>query len=109
MESSVQELARLLKSRRTLALSGAGISTESGIPDYRGPQGQLRSPAPMQCSEFVGSEAARRRYWARSSAGWSRLALARPNAGHHAIARMERTGALTGLITRNVDSVPFPA
>ena len=105
MESSVQELARLLRSRRTLALSGAGISTESGIPDYRGPQGQLRSRAPMQYREFVGSEEARRRYWSRSAIGWSRLAQARPNAGHQALARLEAAGAVIGIITQNVDSV----
>ena len=103
--SSVDALALLMRGRRTLALSGAGISTESGIPDYRGPDGVLRARHPMQYREFVGSEDARRRYWSRSAVGWSRLALAKPNAGHAALARLERSGAVLGVITQNVDSV----
>jgi NAD-dependent SIR2 family protein deacetylase len=94
-----------MRGRRTLVLSGAGISTESGIPDYRGPDGVLRARKPMTYREFVGSEAARRRYWARSAVGWERLTQARPNPGHAAIARLERNGTVTGVITQNVDSV----
>ena len=103
--SSVDALALLMRGRRTLVLSGAGISTESGIPDYRGPQGALRNRRPMQYREFVGSEDARRRYWSRSAVGWSRLALARPNAGHSALARLEKAGAVVGVITQNVDGL----
>ena len=80
-DSPVAALASLMRGRRTLVLSGAGISTESGIPDYRGPRGTLRSRLPMRYREFVGSEEARRRYWSRGAVGWSRLTLARPNAG----------------------------
>ena len=103
--SSVDALALLMRGRRTLVLSGAGISTESGIPDYRGPDGVRRARRPMQYREFVGSEEARRRYWSRSAVGWSRLWQARPNAGHAALARLEAAGAVSGVITQNVDSV----
>ena len=101
---AVSSLASLMRNRRTLVLSGAGISTESGIPDYRGPDGVLRARQPMQYREFVGSEEARRRYWSRSVVGWSRLRGASPNAGHTALARLEAAGAVTGVITQNVDS-----
>ena len=104
-DSAIEALASLMRGWRTLVLSGAGISTESGIPDYRGPDGMLRSRQPMQYREFVGSEEARRRYWSRSAIGWSRLAQARPNAGHQALARLEAAGAVIGIITQNVDSV----
>jgi len=103
--SSVEALASLMRRRRTLVLSGAGISTESGIPDYRGPDGVLRARRPMQYRESVGSEEARRRYWSRSAVGWARLAQARPNPGHLALARLEVAGAVLGVITKNVDSV----
>ena len=103
--SSIPSLASLMRARRTLVLSGAGISTESGIPDYRGPRGTLRNSQPMQYREFVGSAEARQRYWARSFVGCARLRGAAPNAGHQALARMESAGAITGVITQNVDSV----
>ncbi len=99
----VGELTAFLAGRKTVALSGAGMSTDSGIPDYRGPNGSLRFRQPMQYREFVGSEAARRRYWARSYLGWDRIRSARPNPGHVALARIERNGSLVGLITQNVD------
>ncbi len=93
----------MMRGRRTVVLSGAGMSTESGIPDYRGPQGALRSRLPMQYREFVGDPAARARYWARSAVGWPRVSQARPNAGHAALAEMERSGAVTAVVTQNVD------
>ncbi len=113
-DSSLEALASLMRGRRTLVLSGAGISTESGIPDYRGPRGTLRARKPMQYREFVGSAEARQRYWARSfvcwarsAVGWNRLTQARPNPAHAALAlaRLERAGAVTGVITQNVDNL----
>ena len=88
-----------------LALSGAGLSTESGIPDYRGPTGLARRATPMTYQTFTGSAAARRRYWARSHLGWQHIAHAVPNLGHHAVAGLGRRGLLAGIITQNVDGL----
>ncbi len=96
-------LVDLVRGRRVVALTGAGCSTESGIPDYRGPRGRLRERAPIQYDEFVRSSEARRRYWARSAVGWPRLREARPNPAHRALATLERSGFLRGIITQNVD------
>ena len=103
--SATDQLSELVRTGGVCVLSGAGISTESGIPDYRGPSGQLRARLPMTIAEFTGSAAARRRYWARSHVGWPRMARAEPNAGHRAVAELQRTGALTGIITQNVDGL----
>jgi NAD-dependent SIR2 family protein deacetylase len=86
-------------------LTGAGISTESGIPDYRGPSGTLRRQQPMDYRTFVTDAAARQRYWARSYLGWRRIAEARPNAGHRAVADLQRAGLVRGLVTQNVDGL----
>ncbi|MFF8815403.1 NAD-dependent protein deacetylase [Streptomyces pactum] len=88
-----------------LVLSGAGISTESGIPDYRGEGGSLSRHTPMTYQEFTSSARARRRYWARSHLGWRAFHRARPNAGHRAVAAFGRHGLLTGTITQNVDGL----
>jgi NAD-dependent SIR2 family protein deacetylase len=88
-----------------LVLSGAGLSTESGIPDYRGPTGLALRATPMTYQTFTGSAAARRRYWARSHVGWRRVARAAPNRGHHAVAELARRGLLAGVITQNVDGL----
>jgi NAD-dependent SIR2 family protein deacetylase len=86
-----------------VALTGAGVSTDSGIPDYRGPSSVAR--APMSYQDFVSGPAAQRRYWARSHVGWSRMKRAVPNAGHHALARLEGAGRVRLLITQNVDGL----
>jgi len=101
----VQGLVELARGAagRIVALTGAGCSTESGIPDYRGPTAKPR--APMQHREFVDHAHMRRRYWARSLLGWPRLAGAEPNAGHRALAQLERAGVLAGIITQNVDGL----
>ncbi|MFP5072457.1 NAD-dependent protein deacetylase [Pseudonocardia nantongensis] len=93
----------LLAGRRLVALTGAGLSTDSGIPDYRGPGSRPRNP--MTYSEFVSGAAAQRRYWARSHVGWARMRRADPNPGHVALAALERAGNLDGLITQNVDGL----
>jgi NAD-dependent SIR2 family protein deacetylase len=93
----------VLAGRRLTALTGAGLSTDSGIPDYRGPGSPRRTPMTFQ--EFLSGEQAQRRYWARSYVGWARMAHAEPNDGHRAIADLERSGVLHGLITQNVDGL----
>jgi NAD-dependent SIR2 family protein deacetylase len=103
--SSLDELVALLSGRRVVALTGAGCSTESGIPDYRGPDTPPRARPPIQHREFVDKPEMRRRYWARSVLGWPRLAAAEPNTGHRALAQLEPAGAIEGLITQNVDSL----
>jgi NAD-dependent SIR2 family protein deacetylase len=102
---SFRELVDLVAGGDVLVLSGAGLSTESGIPDYRGPTGLARRAEPMTYQEFTGSTAARRRYWARSHYGWRHVAGASPNAGHHAVAELQRRGLLSGIITQNVDGL----
>jgi NAD-dependent SIR2 family protein deacetylase len=98
-------LLRLVSGGGVVVLSGAGLSTESGIPDYRGPTGLLRRAQPMTYQAFAASADARQRYWARSHAGWSQVAAARPNAGHLAVAELERSGLVAAVITQNVDGL----
>jgi NAD-dependent SIR2 family protein deacetylase len=102
---SFEALVELLRGRRIVALVGAGCSTESGIPDYRGPDSAQRTRRPIQYREFVGSVEARVRYWARSTVGWRRVAAARPNAAHRALAELEGAGRVAGVITQNVDGL----
>ncbi len=98
-------LRDLVHAGGVVVLSGAGLSTESGIPDYRGPSGALRRNAPMTYQAFVGSPDARRRYWARSYLGWRQIAAARPNDGHRAVATLQERGLIDGIITQNVDGL----
>jgi len=91
--------------RPVLVLTGAGCSTGSGIPDYRDCNGEWKQVAPVQYREFLGSENARRRYWARSMNGWPRIARARPNAAHRSLARLENLGLINLLVTQNVDGL----
>lgn len=107
--SPAEALRGFLDGRRAVALTGAGCSTDSGIPDYRGPDGVQRVRAPVQYQDFLRSEARRRRYWARSVAGFARFAAARPNPTHHALAALEARGALVGVITQNVDRLHHAA
>ena len=95
------ELVALLAGRRVAVLTGAGISTDSGIPDYRGPDSPPANP--MTIRQFTSSRENRQRYWARNHLGWRHMAATEPNAGHRALAALERDGVITGVITQNVD------
>jgi NAD-dependent SIR2 family protein deacetylase len=99
----LEDAVDLLRGRRLVALTGAGLSTDSGIPDYRGPTSVPRSP--MTYAEFRSGPPARQRYWARSHVGWQHLHRADPNDGHRALAAMETGGPLAALITQNVDGL----
>ena len=99
------DLVEMARGKRIVALTGAGISTESGIPDYRGPDRPPRVRDPMQHREFVDKPEMRTKYWARSMIGWPRMAEAQPNAGHRALVRLEERGVLAGVITQNVDGL----
>ncbi|HSK97739.1 MAG TPA: NAD-dependent protein deacetylase [Euzebyales bacterium] len=101
----MRRLADLVSAGDVVVLSGAGMSTDSGIPDYRGPTSAARSHGPMTYREFVSDPQARRRYWARSHIGWRSVARARPNAAHRAVAALENAGWLRGTITQNVDGL----
>lgn len=98
-------LVSLLRGRRFVALTGAGCSTDSGIPDYRGPTGSLRRRQPIQFQDFLRSADTRKRYWARSLIGWRHIAAAQPNPVHHALARLQQAGLCCGVITQNVDGL----
>lgn len=108
MQHDVEALNRALPGR-LVAVVGAGCSTESGIPDYRGEGTARRARNPLQHRELVTDPAARRRYWSRSFVGWPRIAAARPNPAHHALAELERAGRLVGVITQNVDGLHHAA
>ncbi len=99
----VREALALVSSRRFVALTGAGLSTDSGIPDYRGPGAPARMP--MTYQEFVSGPEAQQRYWARSHLGWSRMKRAEPNDGHRSLAILEAAGRARLLITQNVDGL----
>jgi NAD-dependent SIR2 family protein deacetylase len=101
---SLAQVAELLAGGAAV-LSGAGLSTESGIPDYRGETGRRRRGSPMTYQDFIAAEENRRRYWARSYLGWPAIGAARPNAGHRAVARLVAAGLVTGVITQNVDGL----
>ena len=99
------ELGEWIAEGGVVVLSGAGLSTDSGIPDYRGPSGSARRTTPMTYQAFTRDPLARRRYWARSHLGWRTIGEARPNDGHRAVARLQELGALDGIITQNVDGL----
>ncbi|WP_101947522.1 NAD-dependent protein deacetylase [Mycobacterium sp. 3519A] len=95
------ELVALLRGRRVAVLTGAGMSTDSGIPDYRGPDSPPSNP--MTIRQFTSDRAFRQRYWARNHVGWRHMDQTLPNAGHRALAALERAGVVAGVITQNVD------
>lgn len=95
----------LLTRGEALIVTGAGISTGSGIPDYRGPDGTHRSDRPMTIERFLSSEDEQRAYWARSHIGWERFRRARPNAAHRAVVALQDAGLLAGVVTQNVDGL----
>jgi NAD-dependent SIR2 family protein deacetylase len=101
LDDGVAAAATLLSGRTLTLLTGAGISTDSGIPDYRGPDSPPRTP--MTYQQFVSDPAFRRTYWARNHVGWRHVHRTLPNAGHEAAARLEQRGIALGVITQNVD------
>jgi len=101
----VEQLQEYLTGRRFLVLTGAGISTPSGIPDYRDSDGVRRGRQPMMYQEFLARPEARRRYWARAMLGWPRLRQALPNQAHEALAALQGQARISGLITQNVDAL----
>jgi NAD-dependent SIR2 family protein deacetylase len=100
---AVSKAVSALAGRRIAVLTGAGVSTDSGIPDYRGRGAPVRTP--MTVEQFLESVAARRRYWVGSHLGWRAFAAAEPNGGHRALADLEQRGVATGVITQNVDGL----
>jgi len=99
--TTVDDAVEVLAGLRFTALTGAGVSTDSGIPDYRGPDSPPRNP--MTYQQFVGDEEFRRHYWARNHVGWKHVNRTVPNAGHQALVRLEERDLLAGIITQNVD------
>jgi NAD-dependent SIR2 family protein deacetylase len=99
--SESPDLVALLTGRRVTVLTGAGVSTDSGIPDYRGPDSPPSNP--MTIRQFTSDPAFRQRYWARNHVGWRHMDDTPPNAGHRALAALEHAGVVTGVITQNVD------
>ena len=105
--AAVEQAIELLRGRRVAVLTGAGVSTDSGIPDYRGVGAPVRTP--MTYSQFLSDEPYRKRYWAGSHLGWPRFASAGPNAGHRSLAKLEHGGVVTGVVTQNVDGLHLRA
>ncbi|WP_335943938.1 NAD-dependent protein deacetylase [Pseudomonas sp. G166] len=101
----IDQLVEYMAGRHFLVLTGAGISTPSGIPDYRDSDGVRRGRQPMMYQEFLAKPEARRRYWARAMLGWPRVRQARPNAAHEALATLQAEQRISGLITQNVDTL----
>ncbi len=107
LPSIVNAVADILGTGPFVALTGAGISTASGIPDYRSPDAPPRTP--MTIEQFLGSGDFRRHYWARNHVGWRQMDAAQPNDAHRALTSLQRIGRLTGVITQNVDMLHLKA
>jgi len=107
LEVLVDRAAAILRGRRVAVLTGAGLSTDSGIPDYRGAGAPVRTP--MTFSQFLADPEYRKRYWAGSQLGWRRFDSAEPNEGHRALADLELDGGVNGVITQNVDGLHLRA
>ncbi|MFI8393904.1 MULTISPECIES: NAD-dependent protein deacetylase [unclassified Pseudomonas] len=109
LDSPIREhfdtLLQAMAEDKFLVLTGAGISTPSGIPDYRDSDGVRRGRQPMMYQEFLAAPQSRRRYWARAMLGWPRVRQARPNAAHEALATLQQRGRISALITQNVDTL----
>lgn len=109
LDSPIREhldtLLQAMADDKFLILTGAGISTPSGIPDYRDSDGVRRGRQPMMYQEFLAAPESRRRYWARAMLGWPRVRKARPNAAHEALATLQQRGRISALITQNVDTL----
>ncbi len=101
--NTIDAALELLANKTISVLTGAGVSTDSGIPDYRGDGAPRRSPMTFQ--KFLSDEDSRKRYWAGSHLGWRRFTEVVPNAGHTALAELERSGIVSGVLTQNVDSL----
>ena len=101
--ASIDRALEVLAGRRIAVLTGAGVSTDSGIPDYRGKGAPTRTP--MTAQQFLASADARRRYWVGSHLGWKVFAAAEPNDGHRALAELEAAGVANGVVTQNVDGL----
>lgn len=108
-QTDFDALVSLCRGRRILALTGAGCSTESGIPDYRGEGTRTRARNPMRFDAYVADPQSRARYWARAVLGWPSFSAARPNRGHEALARLEHAGLVHAVITQNVDRLHHAA
>lgn len=106
---AMDALAALLRQGPIVVITGAGLSTASGIPAYRDRLGQWQHPKPVQHQDFMRLDAVRRRYWARSHVGWLTMGHAAPNTGHLALAELERRGHIALLITQNVDGLHYKA
>ncbi len=109
LDSPIREhldtLLQAMADDKFLILTGAGISTPSGIPDYRDSDGMRRGRQPMMYQEFLAAPESRRRYWARAMLGWPRVRKARPNAAHEALATLQQRDRISALITQNVDTL----
>ncbi len=108
-EREAERLCAALAGKSVCLLTGAGCSTESGIPDYRGEGTARRARNPIQFRRFLADERGRKRYWARSTLGWPRFRRAEPNLAHQACRRLELSGTALGIITQNVDRLHFKA